>query len=341
MELKRIYKSPLFIAIVIILLCLIIFGTIYININISKYDGTNKIIYGITKYESFEELEQRIIDEKESLTIEQQMLKETLSYDIQDKDIIKVKQDRISYMETNINAMSLLLEKRINFENVKAYRDFNIKNGTSVMMSFNLIIAIIIFIISAIKIAIIIPSEIKEGQSKLTLTLPIGRINYALYKLVANLIFLLSLLIFFSVFSAIVCAIFFPVKDVFILFASPYQAICLSFMPSMFLQLAFSIITLIAVSLISFSISLLFRNQIVSLLLTLLFGLWGLVLDLFNNIISGNFIKYLLSYNLHIDKIFYNQTANPIWISALILVIYLGTILILSLLKFKKQDILN
>lgn len=341
-ELRKIFKTPFFIIMTALFLFSILFGAIYVEFSSSSFQEKTQIKYGVEQYVSFEELEQRIAKEKENLEIEEKMLQESIS--INDySDIIEEKQIRIDNMKTNIYAMQVLLEKRINYDNVQAYRNFSINNGASILLSFNGIGAIIIFFISAIKISLIIPSEIKEGQAKFTFILPMGRIKYALYKLFANITSSFSLLILCSFFATIICSIFFPIKNVFIIFASPYKAICLSFLSSMFLQLVFSLITLTAFCSFAFAISLLFQNQIISLLITLIFVFWGSIINMFSNILGNKleFLKYLLAYNLHIDKIFYNQNANPIWLSGLILAMYLGIFVPLALVKFKKQDILN
>lgn len=72
-EFRRSFTKPFFIIAVSVLVCLTLAACIYYKV--SPNDNSNKTVYGITEYETFEELEQKINDTAETLKREKEALR--------------------------------------------------------------------------------------------------------------------------------------------------------------------------------------------------------------------------------------------------------------------------
>lgn len=224
-EFRRSFTKPFFIIAVSVLVCLTLAACIYYKV--SPNDNSNKTVYGITEYETFEELEQKINDTAETLKREKEAYETAKETGAFGKDKLAAKRQNIEYLETGLNTMKLLYEKRINFNRVLEYRDFDSGNGAGAAISFICLAAIAVSILSAMRLAFIVPSEIKDGQAKLTMILSIGRINYVIYKLISQTLQALAVLTAYSLLALALSAAFFPVKESFVIFAAPKGAFCL------------------------------------------------------------------------------------------------------------------
>lgn len=332
-------KILLFFSILLIAVIIIILISTYFLL--SKDNTEKKSLYLITQYNSKEELQSNINSAKISLEYEKEDYKKAIESNA-NKAILSYKKNNIAALTRMIVAMEKLYDKDIPYKNVVEYHSFDKNNGSSAIISYVGIVAIIVQILLVLKIALIMPTEIKEGQAKLTLTITKNRIKYIAFKWAVELLRAIFFIIIFSMLAFLIVAIFFPIKSTYILCATTQSALILTAFQGCLFQLCFSIITIIFCSLIAIAISLMVNKQSVSVICSLLLCFSGKLFEFIQKIFEGGVIinRWLLPNNLILEKIFYDINANNILFASLIDIVSIIVLLVISLTKFKKKDIL-
>lgn len=336
-ELFRAKKLVLFLALIGLSIVITIVVSLFLSQN-SNFD--KKSLYSINKYGSIEELQINLEHYKTVLDFEKTEYEKAANANA-NLTILYNKKNNISTLERTISAMEVLKEKDIPYECAVEYHSFDNKNGASAITSFIGIMSLILQLYLVIKVSTIIPSEIEKGQAKLTLILPLGRVKYAIYKWAVEIIKSLIFLLFFALFAFATIAVFFPIKSTYLIYATTTRAFALPAFSSLLLQLCFSIFKILVSSLTALGISLIFRKNFLSVVISLILCFSNDILEALQQGLNlpSKLINWLLPLNINIDKIFYKLNANNIIIAILISVISASVILTMALLRFRKKDI--
>lgn len=340
-ELKRAVTSKWFLILFVGLAVMALAISVYCVMNRDDSSAGKQVLYGVAYYETFEELSQQIETTKEALKAEENELTEGIANGSLNDLQIAAAERNIQYLETNISVMTVLLENSISFDHATAYHNFNVKNGASVAITILFISWIIVGLFAALKISCNIPSELKEGQAKLSFVLPIGKTRYSLARYAADTLKFILLYIVLAIIVLICSVIFFEPSGYYTVAAVGSAALLLSPPAAVFLSLGFGLFYIIACSAIGYIVSLLIHNNVASLLVTAFVCLSGYLIEAVDRGIYGTitFSKYLLPCTLNIDKVFYAAEANSVWVAILITLAYLIPFFIVSLIKFKHTDL--
>lgn len=340
-ETARMLKSYKFYVIIAIFIVFVLTTAFYFTF--SDENASTKTVYGISEYSSMEELNQKLNKSKQLLSKEKTSLENAISNDILSNQQIQSRQSKIDDLTRTVTAMEFLYDNNMDFSYVTQYNSFDKNNANCFLSNILIVLTLLLGFIKIISISASMVTEIKEGMAKLTLTLPITRVKYALSKFFTYYLQTLILLLACTFFALIISTLFFP-ADGAILFATQSYAFALTIIPAMFLQLCFSAITLFGFCAIVFSISLLINNKIAALLVSLLLCFCGTFISFLKSSsipIPLLFDKYFISCNLNIEKCFIESSANNILLCLGVLFFYILLLLSIALIKFKRQDIKN
>lgn len=340
-ELKRALNSKLLLAILLGLTVFVLGFSINSAIKADTPTGGTKTIYGISEYETQDELLQAIHTMQEALDDEQTRLNQGLQNNSLNENQTDSMRQNIEYMQTYLQASNELYSNKIPFSQAESYMKFNEKNGASGVIQMIGVVSLVLGLCCALKIAVSIPSEIKDGQAKTTFLFPVGKVRYSLMRLLSDT---LKFLIVFAILLCLIIAcgyIFFEHSGYYVVVANENFSALLTLPTAALFTAGFGIFYLICCSLIAYAVSLLIKSVIASAVLTIFLCLSGHLISLFDSMLSGmsTFSKYILFCTMNADKVFYEYGANPVWISVLIVLAYLIPITAISLFKFQRDDV--
>ncbi len=311
-----------------------------VYLKVSDTSSDKKSTYFINEYISSEELKTNLdvarttLDELEK---EYEQAKKSGASGF----VLSDKKSNIDALKRSIKGMETLYENDIEYKNIVAYSGFDKANGASALVYYINIFAIVVSLFMAIRLAVSIPNEIKDGQARFTMITSLGRIYYVLFKWATELIKGLFVFAAFSLLCCAVVAIFYPLSDEYILVATTEYSFLLNYGASYFLQIALGAYTLFLISAIAFSISLMVRSPLLSAGITLVVCFTDWFWELLQSTIGRtvNFAKWLLPCNLRIEQSFSSLTANSVFITALIGISITAIIFFISVMLFRKRDI--
>ncbi len=339
-ESKRIIKTPVFFIIAGLLVVFTIVFCIVAATN-DESENSENAVYGVTEYATFDELAEKLDNAEKSLTEKQDALERDIEIKAVTKEQIARRREDIRFESRTVNVMRVLIEKQIPFKDAAQYNTSS-AHSISIMNHCFVIGAIFIGLAAIVRLSVAMPGEVKEGQAKLMLTMPVTRTKYALFKV--SLAFLQSAILLFGyvVFAIIIAAIFFGVSGVLV-FANSETAFTLGIIPAALLQMSFAVVSLIGYHLIAFTLSLLTLNKIATLLISLPICFGGILIEFIESAFTRQpvFSRVFISSNLTIQKVFENPSANPVWLAGIVLFAYLAVLTVASFSKFKRQDVLN
>lgn len=325
------------------LILIVHIGCLIIPYIVPDYENNYKSSYGINEYNTIEELSDRILQLEETY----KSTEEQLALDIKNEDltISETKNAKINLKTASrqILTYKYLYEHKIEYSR---YQDYGFLqtlmvskySGLNSTMGVMFFISYIIGFITLLRAAIVIPSEIKDGQYKLLFTLPVNRYKYLIYKCLFIILQSAALMIISSIVAAVFYGVLHGFNDVLV-FATADYAFGLSYFLAVLFILLFFIITISIYAITAFCISILINNRIFSLILSLLIIYITDIPSSLIELISKGSSKYLLTVNFNPLNAFIGVENNSVFMSLLIVVLYLAPLIAVSLIKFKKQDI--
>lgn len=305
-----------------------------------------KSSYGVREYTTFEELNTTIIGEKENYLQSVALLDLDIEQENVTANDIKYRQYQIDTLNRTIITMQYLYDNQISFERYQDYYSvdnmtMNQKDSETNLYSVLVLFATIaIGFITVIRASVYLPSEIKDGKSKIMFTLPLKRVKYLIYRFLFIFLQSVALLIAYAIFFAIVLLIIYGGDDV-LLFATANTVFGLSYIPTVFFILIFSLLQLFAYTLFAYCISLLFLKRVLPLIISVFILFGNSIVEPLINLIFGDISKYFISNNLTPLKAFTYISHISFFGILLILALYLVPLSLISLYKIKKQDIFN
>lgn len=306
--------------------------------------SNQKSFYGIKQYKTLQQLNDDLAVKRESFL----QLKEQFETDIKQENLtlteIKKFEEQVNSLNRTIMTMQYLSDNNISFSryqdyyNLQTFGPSDRRSESKNVISLIMVITVLIGIMTVIKAARIIPGEIKESKSKIMLTLPLGRIQYAVYRLLITFFQSAILMIAYSIILAFFCFLFYGGDDVLI-FASANTVFGLSYIPSVLYILLFSLIQIFAVTVIAYSISLLFQSRLWAMLISLFVCYGSEIINFIINLFFKDMTKYVFSNNLTPLKAYTELNADTVSFSLFVLLSYIVIISIIAFIKFAKQDI--
>lgn len=198
-------------------------------------------------------------------------------------------------------------------------------------------IPILIVIVSAH----IFASEFEMGTIRLLLTQPISRRHLFLAKLVSLIIFNCCFMLMVALFALVPALLLFGKGDV-IVFIDGIQFVQeATFMGRLFYALLFSTLAMIAFSCLSMFFSLLFKNTLTSILLSLGILILFTLLQKFVFGIFSAWQAFIFTHHFAKWQLFFVNEIPiaSIWSSVYFLVAMCLVLILLSMLKFEKMNI--
>ena len=308
-----------------------------------KTDNSNEYaIYGILEYKTSEQLENNLINAKSNLQKQIDSLEYEDSINALTNEQKDFRKHQIEESTLQVNVMNYLYENKIPFSQAAQYNSYKGKSGISVLNHCFIIATVFIGIVTIIRLSVDMPNELKEGQAKLTLTLPITRTRYALYRLLSITGQSVILFLAYALFALAITFLFYPTAETLI-FANKSGAFGTGAAISMFIQSVFAIIAIIGYGVFAFTVSLLTLNKIATLLISIPICFAGKVVEIVESMFSKNnlFSKCFISSNFSVQQSYVSLQANSIFLSITILFLYLLALSTIALFKFKRQNIVN
>lgn len=340
-ESLRIIKSLVFYVITGILIA---FTLIMFIVSVTdKNDNSNEYaIYGIYAYETFEQLENNLTNAKSNLQKQIDSLEYEDSINALTKEQKDFRKRQIEDLTLQVNVMNYLYDNKISFSQAAQYNSYKDKSGVSILNHCYIIATVLIGLVTIIRLSVAMPNEIKEGQAKLTLTLPMSRPRYALYRLLSITVQSVILFLTYALFALALTYLFYPTAGTLI-FANQSGTFGTGAVMSMLIQSAFALISIIGYGVFAFTVSLLTLNKIATILISIPVCFAGKVIEIIESMFSRNniFSRWFISSNFSVQQSYSNPRTNSVLLSIIVLVIYLLTLSIIALLKFKRQDIVN
>lgn len=334
---KNNIKKPSFVAFLLLFVAVVVCLSCYFKF--SETEKSKRTIYNVTIYESKEELALQL-EKTKSIYVKELDTYNKLNQSGKNSYMIKEKKYQVDELAKTIKTLELLNDKDLAFEEVVQYRNTYKNNTAGFVVSFIIVGATMAQLFFVFKSSMLVPSELKYGQSRFTLIMSVGRINYVFYRWISIVIVAELSLLVITLLSISISSLFFGIKSSFVIFSTINQSFVLSSVSGALLQFVFSSITLISMITISFAVSLLINSQINSLIVSNILCFSGIAFDFiqkfFENIILFNF---LLPNTLVIEKIYYNSLSNSLLMSFAVLIISLFALTLFSIIKFKNQDI--
>lgn len=308
-----------------------------------KNDDSNEYaIYGILEYKTFEQLENNLTNAKNSLQKQIDSLEYEDSINALTNEQKDFRKRQIEDSTLQVNVMNYLYENKIPFSKAAQYNSYKGKSGISVLNHCFIIASVFIGIVTIIRLSVAMPNELKEGQAKLTLTLPISRTRYVLYRLLSITGQSVILFLAYALFALAITYLFYPTAGTLV-FANKSRAFGTGAAMSMLIQSVFAIISIIGYGVFAFTVSLLTLNKIATLLISIPVCFAGKVVEIVESMFSRNnlFSRFFISSNFSVQQSYLSLQANSILLSIVVLFSYLLIMVIIALFKFKRQDIVN
>lgn len=340
-ECRSYFRSKGFYVLAAVLLVLLVGVTL--GCRFSEEDGAGEV-YGVEAYSSREELIEHIEAGKERIAALEEWLRLSEGDLTVSPGVRKKMETELAQERQTLSVMSVLYEKHIAYEDCCAYLG---AFGTAVQTKLPVSVlslalcagfGVIVLYFSA-HIAVAASSEYREGQARLTMLLPHGRIVYALARLFSRLVTGVCLLAGYAVLSALFLACVSGTGGRLIA-ASAHSALALGFAETALLMTALYLFALAAFGVLAFSLAQLCRRPLPALLFTGLAAAAGrLVLPVELLLGEAAVSKFLPVCAFYLDGAFLSVTALPVWANVLLSAAFCGALLLAALLRLKYTDI--
>ena len=238
-----------------------------------------------------------------------------------------------------INEYILKNKKNINKENTTNNQLRNI------ISDYELFIVLLIIITSST----IICDEFNSGTIKLLLIKPYSRVKILLSKYLTCLIILLLSIIFIVTIQLIIGSIFFKDNNLSLPVVAYHHGlnklVTYSIWKYMLINISYKLPMLILILTITFSISVLFTQITVSLVLSLLLYLSSTTIDYIALKYNIKWLKYLLTTNWNLIDYSYGKLKEYSYtnfnFSLIVITTYFIVVLIITIINFNKKNIKN
>lgn len=315
-ELKKIFHKKSIYVIYILILIFVILNNILILQDKSKNNYLNEAKY---QYQKNLELKENYKDKK-------------LSYN-----------EKLKYQTIleNIELNKYIID---NNKNINNYKTLNYQLRTT-LEDYEIFIIIIILITSST----IISNELKEGTIKLLLIKPYTRNQILLSKYLSMIIVMVLSIIYLYLTQLLIGGFylgFSSLQEKVVIYNFQLSTImCYNIFGYTFLRILLKLPMLILLSTLSFLISIITSNNILSLTISLIVYIFSASIKSLAINYNIKIMKYLLTMNWNINEYLFGKLSEYKYLnlttSIIICIIYYIFLLILSFMIFNKKDIKN
>lgn len=315
-ELKKIFHKKSIYVIYILILIFVILNNILILQDKSKNNYLNEAKY---QYQKNLELKENYKDKK-------------LSYN-----------EKLKYQTIleNIELNKYIID---NNKNINNYKTLNYQLKTT-LEDYEIFIIIIILITSST----IISNELKEGTIKLLLIKPYTRNQILLSKYLSMIIVMVLSIIYLYLTQLLIGGFylgFSSLQEKVVIYNFQLSTImCYNIFGYTFLRILLKLPMLILLSTLSFLISIITSNNILSLTISLIVYIFSASIKSLAINYNIKIMKYLLTMNWNINEYLFGKLSEykclNLTTSIIICIIYYIFLLILSFMIFNKKDIKN
>ena len=315
-ELKKIFHKKSIYVIYILILIFVILNNILILQDKSKNNYLNEAKY---QYQKNLELKENYKDKK-------------LSYN-----------EKLKYQTIleNIELNKYIID---NNKNINNYKTLNYQLKTT-LEDYEIFIIIIILITSST----IISNELKEGTIKLLLIKPYTRNQILLSKYLSMIIVMVLSIIYLYLTQLLIGGFylgFSSLQEKVVIYNFQLSTImCYNIFGYTFLRVLLKLPMLILLSTLSFLISIITSNNILSLTISLIVYIFSASIKSLAISYNIKIMKYLLTMNWNINEYLFGKLSEYKYLnlttSIIICIIYYIFLLILSFMIFNKKDIKN
>ena len=346
-EWKRMLKQPVVWSIAAFLLVAIVF----VVISDARTDEQFvRSLYGVEEYATQEELKEQIDEAAQTVREKTEEYNQALADGTLTSWQAEMERENIRLLERGLRAMEALYDKGIGYNDVVSFgatdlfNDWEVDNAAGELRRIVEIFAFVVMALTSIKLLIKIPTEIREGQYKLTMTLPVGRNKYALLQWLLYTFIGLTGIVFVWFAGMAISMIVFR-KGGYVLYAYDGGAFVTDFFATGLLQLALSAILLLCCNTTALALSLTVSNRGVLVVLHILLCLSGRLFELAQYVVgdSVQFVGYL--YPCALDFLGCYRIGglglylNSVFISVLFAVAISCILLSGALVFFKKRNL--
>ena len=315
-ELKKIFHKKSIYVIYILILIFVILNNILILQDKSKNNYLNEAKY---QYQKNLELKENYKDKK-------------LSYN-----------EKLKYQTIleNIELNKYIID---NNKNINNYKTLNYQLKTT-LEDYEIFIIIIILITSST----IISNELKEGTIKLLLIKPYTRNQILLSKYLSMIIVMVLSIIYLYLTQLLIGGFylgFSSLQEKVVIYNFQLSTImCYNIFGYTFLRVLLKLPMLILLSTLSFLISIITSNNILSLTISLIVYIFSASIKSLAINYNLKIMKYLLTMNWNINEYLFGKLSEYKYLnlttSIIICIIYYIFLLVLSFIIFNKKDIKN
>ena len=315
-ELKKIFHKKSIYVIYILILIFVILNNILILQDKSKNNYLNEAKY---QYQKNLELKENYKDKK-------------LSYN-----------EKLKYQTIleNIELNKYIID---NNKNINNYKTLNYQLKTT-LEDYEIFIIIIILITSST----IISNELKEGTIKLLLIKPYTRNQILLSKYLSMIIVMFISIIYLYLTQILIGGFylgFSSLQEKVVIYNFQLSTImCYNIFGYTFLRILLKLPMLILLSTLSFLISIITSNNILSLTISLIVYIFSASIKSLAINYNLKIMKYLLTMNWNINEYLFGKLSEYKYLnlttSIIICIIYYIFLLVLSFIIFNKKDIKN
>lgn len=315
-ELKKIFHKKSIYVIYILILIFVILNNILILQDKSKNNYLNEAKY---QYQKNLELKENYKDKK-------------LSYN-----------EKLKYQTIleNIELNKYIID---NNKNINDYKTLNYQLKTT-LEDYEIFIIIIILITSST----IISNELKEGTIKLLLIKPYTRNQILLSKYLSMIIVMVLSIIYLYLTQLLIGGFylgFSSLQEKVVIYNFQLSTImCYNIFGYTFLRVLLKLPMLILLSTLSFLISIITSNNILSLTISLIVYIFSASIKSLAINYNLKIMKYLLTMNWNINEYLFGKLSEYKYLnlttSIIICIIYYIFLLVLSFIIFNKKDIKN
>ncbi len=315
-ELKKIFHKKSIYVIYILILIFVILNNILILQDKSKNNYLNEAKY---QYQKNLELKENYKDKK-------------LSYN-----------EKLKYQTIleNIELNKYIID---NNKNINDYKTLNYQLKTT-LEDYEIFIIIIILITSST----IISNELKEGTIKLLLIKPYTRNQILLSKYLSMIIVMVLSIIYLYLAQLLIGGFylgFSSLQEKVVIYNFQLSTImCYNIFGYTFLRILLKLPMLILLSTLSFLISIITSNNILSLTISLIVYIFSASIKSLAINYNLKIMKYLLTMNWNINEYLFGRLSEYKYLnlttSIIICIIYYIFLLVLSFIIFNKKDIKN
>ncbi len=315
-ELKKIFHKKSIYVIYILILIFVILNNILILQDKSKNNYLNEAKY---QYQKNLELKENYKDKK-------------LSYN-----------EKLKYQTIleNIELNKYIID---NNKNINDYKTLNYQLKTT-LEDYEIFIIIIILITSST----IISNELKEGTIKLLLIKPYTRNQILLSKYLSMIIVMVLSIIYLYLTQLLIGGFylgFSSLQEKVVIYNFQLSTImCYNIFGYTFLRILLKLPMLILLSTLSFLISIITSNNILSLTISLIVYIFSASIKSLAINYNLKIMKYLLTMNWNINEYLFGRLSEYKYLnlttSIIICIIYYIFLLVLSFIIFNKKDIKN